>query len=97
MWLHHKQLNITFIYWKDTKQTCYVDETGIAYKHYAKYVKCHTSGNKAQTMVVACVIGQAISPYAIYNAKRWQNMLTPNGWIDTEHFLMHPVSSRLSQ
>ena len=34
-------------------------------------IKCHTSGNKAQTTVVAYVnaIGQAIPPYVIYNAK----------------------------
>ena len=34
-------------------------------------MKSHTSDNKAQTMVVACVnaIGQAIPPYVIYNAK----------------------------
>ena len=34
-------------------------------------MKSRTSGNKAQTMVVACVnaIGQAIPPYVIYNAK----------------------------
>ena len=41
-----------------------VDETGMAYEH-------HGSGNKAQKMVVACVIviSQAIPPYVIYNAK----------------------------
>ena len=60
-----------------------VDETGMAYEHRPpkvvtlkgqKKVKCRTSGNKAQTTVVACVnaIGQAIpsyvfhSPYAIH-------------------------------
>ena len=34
-------------------------------------MKSRTSGNKAQTTVVACVnaIGQAIPPYVIYNAK----------------------------
>ena len=41
-----------------------VDETGMAYEHCASNMKCHTSGNKAQTTVVACVnaIGQAIPP-----------------------------------
>ena len=36
-----------------------------------KKLKCHTSVNKAQTIVLACVnaIGQAIPPYVIYNAK----------------------------
>ena len=57
-----------------------VDETGMAYEHRPpkvvtlkeqKKVNSRTSGNKAQTTVVACVnaIGQAIPPYVIYNAK----------------------------
>ena len=63
-------------------------------------MKCRTSGNKAQTTVVACVnaIGQAIPPYVIYNAKtlnpEWIKDGPPgtkyahseNGWIDTELF-----------
>ena len=63
-------------------------------------MKCRTSGNKAQTTVVACInaIGQAIPPYVIYNAKtlnpEWMKDGPPgtkyahseNGWIDTELF-----------
>ena len=49
-----------------------VDETGMAYEHRPPKVVTlkGTSGNKAQTMVVACVnaIGRAIPPYVIYNA-----------------------------
>ena len=86
-----------------------VDETGMAYEHRPpkvvtlkgqKKVKSRTSGNKAQTTVVACVnaIGQAIPPYVIYNAKtlnpEWMKDGPPgtkyarseNGWIDTDLF-----------
>ena len=44
-----------------------VNETGMDLEHCASNVKLHTSANKAQTMVVACVnaIGQAIPPYVI--------------------------------
>ena len=70
-----------------------VNETGIAYEHRG-------SGNKAQTTVVACVnvIGQAIPPYVIYNAKtlnpEWMKDGPPgtkcarseSGWIDTDLF-----------
>ena len=63
-------------------------------------MKSRTSGNKAQTTVVACVnaIGQAIPPYIIYNAKtlnpEWMKDGPPgtkyarseNGWIDTDLF-----------
>ena len=58
------------------------------------------SGNKVQTMVVACVnaIGQAIPPYVIYNAEtlnpEWMKGGPPgtkyanseNGWIDIDLF-----------
>ena len=63
-------------------------------------MKSRTSGNKAQTTVVACVnvISQAIPPYVIYNAKtlnpEWMKDGPPgtkyarseNGWIDTDLF-----------
>ena len=65
----------------------------MAYEH-------HGSGNKVQTMVVACVnaIGQAIPPYVINNAKtlnpEWMKGGPPgtkyanseNGWIDIDLF-----------
>ena len=69
------------------------DETGMASEHRG-------SGNKVQTMVVACVnaIGQAIPPYVINDAKtlnpEWMKGGPPgtkyanseNGWIDIDLF-----------
>ena len=66
----------------------------------AKKVKSRTFGNKSQTTVVACVnvVGQAIPPYVIYNAKtlnpEWmkdgppstKHACSENGWIDTDLF-----------
>lgn len=86
-----------------------VDETGMAYEHRPlkvvtlkgqEKVKCCTSGNKAQTTLVACVnaIGNAIPPFVIYNAKTlnpgWMRdgvtstayACSNNGWINTELF-----------
>ena len=84
-----------------------LDEIGVAFEHQnvltlkgQKMFKCHTSGSKKQTSVVACVnaIGQAIPPFVIYDAKALHPMwmkggppgtvyaCRPNGWIDTELF-----------
>ena len=86
-----------------------LDEIGVTFEHHPKNVitlksqkkfKCHTSGSKKQTTVVACVntIGQAIPPFVIYNAKTLHPMWTKGGapgttyacspkrWIDTELF-----------
>ena len=70
-------------------------------------MKSHTSGNKAQTMVVAWVnaISQAIPPYVCQNFKSRMDTKyahSENGWIDIDlfeywfnnHFLTHAVSSR---
>ena len=86
-----------------------IDEMGMPLDHHPpkivttreqKKVRCRTSGNRSQIIVIACVsaVGQVIPPFVIFNSKslnqQWTKGevvgirygLSSSGWVDTELF-----------
>ena len=84
-----------------------VDETGMTLDHHPpkilttrgqRKIRCRTSGNKSQIIVIASVsaVGQVILPFVISNSKSLNQQwtmgevpgsrygLSSSGWVDTE-------------